>query len=387
MSVYNFYRIIFIVLITTAIAVAGGADFFLRFKSTLPIDVSLGSIQDIFPKAQSISIHSGNKFTAYDDKQKIVGYAITSDKYAAHIKGFAGQIPLLIGHSKDSIISGISLLENHESEEYLDYVIEDNFLKSWSGISFEKAVSMEVDAITSATETSEGISKTVKTTMSKLSGRAIEVQQFSKAEIIQLVLTLLTTILGLLVCYNKNFKKYRTLFLILVVVVMGFSYQLMISVSLIHGWIIHGLPWLTNIPLVFLVILSFVLPYTTKKQFYCHYMCPYGAAQELVGKISPLKKKKSLGWLKIGEMDIQRIYTFLLIMGVIIGTYPELSFMEPFPSFSYRIVSWWMIGFGIIFILLSMIYSKPWCKICPTGFLIDSCKKSVKRNEKKYFIK
>ena len=82
-------------------------------------------------------------------------------------------------------------------------------MKSWSGISFEKAVSMEVDAITSATETSEGISKTVKTTMSKLSGRAIEVQQFSKAEIIQLVLTLLTTILGLLVCYNKNFKKYR----------------------------------------------------------------------------------------------------------------------------------------------------------------------------------
>ena len=58
MRVYNFYRIIFIVLITTAIAVAGGADFFLRFKSTLPIDVSLGSIQDIFPKAQSISIHS-----------------------------------------------------------------------------------------------------------------------------------------------------------------------------------------------------------------------------------------------------------------------------------------------------------------------------------------
>ena len=50
MRVYNFYRIIFIVLITIAVSVAGSEEFiFFKSESTLPIDVSLGSIQDIFP--------------------------------------------------------------------------------------------------------------------------------------------------------------------------------------------------------------------------------------------------------------------------------------------------------------------------------------------------
>lgn len=387
---HNIYRIALILLFTVAVAVAGGAN--LKFwdsdaQKDIKTEITLNAIQDIFPKARSINKLSEEEAIVLDEFENEIGYAFSSNKYAAHVKGFAGQVPLLVGYSQDSVIQGMVMLENHESEEYLDYIIEDNFLDSWLGLSFEEAATLEVDALSSATATCDGIIKTVEVSMYELSGMEVENRGISTPEIVQLVLTSLTIILGLLVCFNKSFKQYRTQFLLLVVAVMGFSYQKMISVSMLHGWIVNGFPWLTNIPLVVLVILSFVLPYTTKKQFYCHYMCPFGALQELAGKVSPLKKKKSLNWLKIGGMELQTIYTFLIIAGVIVGVYPELSFLEPFPSFSYEVVSYWMIGFGILFILLSMVYSKPWCKVCPTGFLIDSCKKSTKRNDKKYFVK
>ncbi|WP_156152406.1 4Fe-4S binding protein [Flammeovirga sp. OC4] len=45
-----------------------------------------------------------------------------------------------------------------------------------------------------------------------------------------------------------------------------------------------------------------------------------------------------------------------------------------------------MIGFGLLFIGLSFFYSKPWCKICPTGFVLDNCKKRSARDNKKYNI-
>ncbi|WP_010136332.1 flavin reductase [Ochrovirga pacifica] len=380
----NTYKVSLIFLLLIAIAIQGGKDFtFFNNKLKTEPSVELSHIKDIFPLAHSFSVKNKKGFQfVFSSKNDTIGKVISSFAYAKNIKGFAGYVPVLIGIDKNNIIKGTTLLKHHESQEYMEYIIDDKLLYKWNANTIEQAYQTKVDAITAATETSHAIIQGVNNTLSYLTENASLGQALSLKEIIQYILTLVTILFALLVCYVKSLKQYRTYMLIAVALVMGFLYKTMLSVALLYGWLVNGLPWNNSPVIILLLLLCIVLPFTTKKQFYCHYMCPYGAVQELAGKISPIKKKKSLKWLKWKGIEIQTILFTLLLVGLLIGFFPELSFIEPFTSFSYEIVSWAMIVFGVIFIILSFFYSKPWCRICPTGFIFDSCKKQTKSSDK-----
>ncbi|WP_281614982.1 4Fe-4S binding protein [Flammeovirga sp. SubArs3] len=387
LQAYNLYRIVLISLLVVAVGISGGWKIPFLEEDTHPkkIIVTQPHLESIFKEAKYFTVDEQKKYTVYNQFKDIIGYAISTHDYASHVRGFAGEVPVLIGFDNDSTIQGMEMLQHNESGEYIEFILDDRLLDKWNGLTFDRALYHEVDGITSATETSEAIIKTIHVTLSEITGKELVHQEYSWSLILQWVLTSFTIIFGLLVCFYKPMKNYRTPMLIMVTIVMGFVYQKMISVSFLHGWIVHGISLESNLVSIVLLVLSVVLPLTTKKQFYCHYMCPFGAAQELVGKVSPLKKK-NMNWMKLRSIPLQTIATIILISCILIGKYPELSYVEPFPSFSFRIVSWWMIGFGLLFIGLSFFYSKPWCKICPTGFLLDNCKKKTARDNKKYNV-
>lgn len=370
----NLYRVLLIVLLTIAVGVQGGLKFtFLEASSENTLRVK--DIQKLYPKAARFQEREDKAFDVFNKVGDTIGRAILSSTFAKGIKGFAGEVPVLIGMDTKGIITKMVLLRHHESEEYMEYIVDEKLLEKWNNITYTEALQLDVDAITAATETSNAIIKGVAISFASYAGQDIIQKDWEWKDIVQFILTLVTILFALAVCFIKKLKKYRTIMLVLVAVVMGFLYKSMLSISMLYGWLINGLPWGTNLLLVLVLLLSIILPFTTKKQFYCGYMCPYGAAQELAGKASPFKKR-SMKWLKWKGVHFQKVAFVLLLVGLLTGVFPELSFIEPFPSFSITVVSWWMIAFGGVFIILSMFYSKPWCQICPTGFLFDSCKKS-----------
>lgn len=373
----NSYRALLIILLTAAIAIQGGNDFsfFKRNSIENRHKITLNNIKEIFPIATDFNSVSENLYYVFSVNGDTIGTAIPTFVYAKKVKGFAGEVPVLIGFNRRQVIKGMTLLKHHESQEYMEYIIDDKLLYRWNSKTIPEALDMQVDAITAATETSHAIIEGVRVTFSEISGKPLEPNSIGWRGILQFALTIATIIFALLVCYKRKLKKYRTHMLIMVAIVMGFMYKTMLSVALLHGWVVNGLPWTNSTLIVILLFLCIVLPFTTKKQFYCHYMCPYGAVQELAGKVSPIKKKRSMNWLKYKGIELQTVLFIILLILLLTGFFPELSFIEPFPSFSYEIVSWGMIAFGVVFIGLSFFYSKPWCKICPTGFIFDSCKK------------
>lgn len=384
-TTYNLYRIVLLTLLVTAIGFSGGWEwpFFNENEIKKSVFVTQQHFEKLFKDAKFFTKNKSDQYIIYNKHKDIIGYALSTHDYASHVKGFAGEVPLLIGFDHDSTIKKMTLLQHNESDEYMEYIIDDKLLEKWNGLKFDRAQHLGVDGITSATETSEAIIKTVHVTLSEITGIPLHQRELGWKTILQFSLSLLTILFGLLVCFYKPMKNYRTTLLIMVVIVLGFMYQKMLSISLIHGWIVNGISIESNSISFLLIVLSVALPLTTKKQFYCHYMCPFGAAQELVGKISPFNKR-NLNWLKFGNIPIQTVVSITLISCIILGHFPELSYLEPFPSFSIKIVSFWMIGFGALFIGLSLFYSKPWCKICPTGFVIDNCKKKSSRDTKDY---
>ncbi|NME70618.1 4Fe-4S binding protein [Flammeovirga aprica] len=387
LQAYNLYRVVLIALLVVAVGISGGwkLPFLQEEGHRKKIIVTQSHLEGIYKKAKYFTVDKDKKYTVYNQFKDIIGYAISTHDYASHVRGFAGEVPVLIGFDKDSTIQGMQMLQHNESGEYIEFILDDKLLEKWNGLTFDRALYNEVDGITSATETSEAIIKTIQVTLSEVTGKELETKHYPWTLILQWVLTSATLLFGLLVCFYRPMKNYRTSMLIMVTIVMGFAYQKMISISFLHGWIVNGISLDSNLISFVLLGLSVILPITTKKQFYCHYMCPFGAAQELVGKVSPFQKR-NMNFLKVRSIPLQTIATIVLICCILLGEYPELSFVEPFPAFSFKVVSWWMIGFGLLFIGLSFFYSKPWCKICPTGFVLDNCKKRSARDNKKYKI-
>lgn len=81
--------------------------------------------------------------------------------YCDDIIGFKGTIPMLIT-IENGVVSGIEVLENHETPRYLDKVIESGLLEKFYGKSVADVAGLDVDCVSGATYSSNAIIKSVK---------------------------------------------------------------------------------------------------------------------------------------------------------------------------------------------------------------------------------
>jgi polyferredoxin len=117
-------------------------------------------------------------------------------------------------------------------------------------------------------------------------------------------------------------------------------------------------------------VLALILSFSGKRKFYCNYLCPMGALQELTNQFTPFKKRKLPTRFK--DITAREFYLTLIAGALLLGFTPELSYLEPFMFFSFRIVGIGLIIFGLVVVVFSLFFSKPWCSVCPTGCLIDT---------------
>jgi NosR/NirI family transcriptional regulator, nitrous oxide reductase regulator len=126
-----------------------------------------------------------------------------------------------------------------------------------------------------------------------------------------------------------------------------------------------------------MLILSILLPLITNKSFYCQYLCPYGACQELVGKI-PVKKLKIENTTSKLLKKLKYFYLLIIVSLILAGIPIVLEDFEPFMAFKLQFASWFSISIAILFLLLSVFFNKPWCKyFCPTGAFLEILRKPL----------
>jgi len=95
-----------------------------------------------------------------------------------------------------------------------------------------------------------------------------------------------------------------------------------------------------------------------------------GALQELTNLFTPFKKSNLPTRFK--GISAREIYLTLISGALLLGFAPELSYLEPFMFFSFRIVGVGLIIFGLVIVITSLFFTKPWCSVCPTGCLMDT---------------
>ena len=92
-----------------------------------------------------------------------LGTILFSSPYSDEVKGFNGPTPLLIALDADGHIKNVVLLDNEETPRFAQRVVEGGLYEAWNGLTVEEALNTEVDAISGATYTSNGVKKSLIT--------------------------------------------------------------------------------------------------------------------------------------------------------------------------------------------------------------------------------
>jgi hypothetical protein len=356
------YHYILFLMLALAVGISSGWDFSFGRK-TVDITVDLKTIREIFPKANNWVEQSENVFLILSGNDTSgVGVLVTDNT------GYGGKVPILIG-LKDDAITKIQLLPNNETTEFLEYIKDDRLLARWEGMKINQVSNTEVDAVSGATESSNAIIRGMR------QGAALylnEEQSHIKRDFISILKDLLflsVILLSILMSYVKSMKKYRWIYLIILVMVFGIFTGKVLSIKLLYGWLSNGIAWKTNWQSTLLLLMALLMPLLKKPKFYCNYLCPMGAFQEIINKISPSKKRNIN--LKSSPLSLGEIYLALILVSLVLGFEIELSYLEPFMVFLYKVAGTVLFVFAAVIAIMSFFFNKPWCAVCPTGCLIN----------------
>ena len=90
-----------------------------------------------------------------------VGTLLFSSPYSDGVKGFNGPTPLIIALDAEGRIKTVALLDNEETPRFAQRVVEGGLYEAWNGLTVDEALGKDVDAISGATYTSNGVKKSL----------------------------------------------------------------------------------------------------------------------------------------------------------------------------------------------------------------------------------
>ena len=348
---------------------------------------TLEEIKSIFPNASSYQKLSENRAIVLDDKNQKIGEALHTLPDCKDLKGFAGNIPMIICIDLNDKIAGIVTQSNQETPHFFKKVKESGILDKWKNQLASETANLKVDAVTGATMSSSCIINSVKT---RVANHIDEVRK-EKEQLIKKywdwtyeTLAWLFLILSVLAYLPKSsVAKYRKTVLTLSVIIPGFVLARFVSLGLLKAWFSDGIPYSTQIFMTVLVALAILLPFITGRAFYCIWYCPFGAAQELCGNITKKKYTPTGKTAKVLK-TIRPVFLGIILMLIAFGVSVDIYQFEPFSAFMFRSASVVVLSLAIIFLILSIFIRRPWCNyFCPTGQFLENCRsKKVQEKEK-----
>lgn len=374
----------------------------LRVQGDAPIELS--EVRSVLPEAARLVIDTGTRAGLFvqDSDGTEIGYALRTSPAADHIIGYAGPTDVLLvfgqpnrdpnppsptakgegaGDAPEAEptrkLLEIRIRRSWDTTRHIQWVRDDAwFMQFWRGRDWDNLAGLNfydeyMEGVSGATLSSMGIARSVQF-------RVRDVQQQAAAPGIRVSATdyglWVALLVGLFVTYRGGWKSNRTFWTAMKLgafVYVGFLNGSLLALSVLTGYAAHGLAWRIAPGLVSLMVLSFVLPWSTRRQPYCNHLCPHGAAQQLLSRWSPWRfhvpapVASGLRWLP-----------WLLIvvaLGVLILGLPvEMSHLEPFDAYLFRQSDWIPIILFGVSLAVSALVPMAYCKYgCPTGALLE----------------
>lgn len=308
------------------------------------------------------------------------GYVIVGNRATNSERGFGGGVPVGIFLDDGMIIRGVRILENSETPRFLRRLEEERFLERWNGRHLYDPL-QQVDASSGATYTARAIAANVNHTLAALLDRKpapMSRDTFITGYLGEFAI-LFVTVMSL-ACFisPESTRRIRIPLLILSVAVLGIWQGSFLSLALLYKWLIFGTSPLVWFGIFIVVLLALLVPLVTNKAFYCAYLCPFGAAQELVGRLWPGKRAIPKRILHIARWVRRGILVSAVVLLLTLPHF-ELADIEPFTAFLIRSASASALILAGVSLVSSLFFHRPWCRLlCPTGELLAILRRPLK---------
>lgn len=308
--------------------------------------------------------------TARNDTMRVEAdgsVVINTTSLGKDISGYGGTVPLEIV-VKDGKVADIKALPNDETPEFFNHA--KTLFARYRGKRVEDAAAMNVDAVSGATFSSRAIIGNMQRGLAYAAKTTAEKHWYSQFDIsAKAIAGLVVALLAAVVPLFYKDRRYRMVQQLLNVGVLGFWCGSMVSYASLIGFMSNGINVVATPLAAVLLIVAFVYPLFGKKSYYCNHVCPYGSLQELAGRCVGFKFKMKASTAR--RLDIARqVLWAVLMLCLWSGVWFGWIDYEPFSAFVVSSASWVAIVIGVVFILLSTVVMRPYCRfVCPMGTL------------------
>lgn len=299
------------------------------------------------------------------------GFIINTTEIGKDIIGYGGPTPVEI-NVLDGKIQKITALPNKETPEFYGAVRNSDILETLEGKTLEEAINTPIDGVSGATYSSKAIIGNIKAGIAyALDEDSLKIGKEADSETLPVkwYVTIIIIIAGGVIPFFTKDKRYRNLQLLLNVLLLGFWGGTFISYSLMTSYATNGITKVILIPTGLMLIAAFIYPFFGKKDYYCLWMCPYGSAQELLGKCIKFKIRMTPRIIKYLNYFRQALW-FVLMWLLWTGLWFDWMGYEPFAAFFFTDASVVTLCIAGAFLILSLFIQRPYCRfVCPTGSL------------------
>jgi predicted membrane-bound spermidine synthase/Na+-translocating ferredoxin:NAD+ oxidoreductase RnfG subunit len=336
-----------------------------------------------------------NYFKVYDESKKLIGYIFSSEDLAPEVRGFGGKMNLAIYVDAAGKLIDFHIIRSNETPAYLES------LTQWRGLLnghqlFGPGPFADVHAVTGATVSSKAILSALEksgyrfatqilgqpvTRDSSLLARATSNDYMPDTHGIYLIGVFA---LALIVIYRGGFTS-RLAVLIFSFVAGGIILNAQYSSEQI-ATLLSGHNPAVGLSGAFLLTIGVPLLIILFGNIYCGYVCPFGAAQELLGYIVPDRFKKPISvekmrkarFVKYAVLFVLIIMFFLsrnrttLSADPLVEIFHFRSFASLEGSFSIFDFQASMLLIAVVALVGSVFYTRFWCRyLCPVGAFLS----------------
>jgi hypothetical protein len=325
-------------------------------------------IGEIFPAAAAFEV-DGGVFGVYDDAGTQVGWAASGSAI-----GYGGPMLLVAGIDTLGQIAGVRVVEQRETPIFWRMARGENILESFAGVRFDEADfdKSGVDWETGATISTDAILASLRASVATVAGEAFDVRMPLPAQpfefgILEITILALFAV-GIVAQRSKSPKRSQARWACQVValVVVGFWKHSPISLAKLASMMAGYFPDPSSGLAIYLLIAGFLLtPMLFGRNVYCLYVCPFNAAQRLVGLIGGASVKLP-SWLVRTAERLRNVVVFAALFLAFLALKPALASYEPFAalfSLTGTALQWLLL---FLVLTMSLVISTPFCNLfCP----------------------
>jgi len=325
-------------------------------------------------------------FRVLDANDRPAGYIFSSEDLSPKVRGFGGKINLAVYvDDLDGSLIGFHMIRSNETPAYLE------LLSKWSDSLigrnlFQSEPFADIQAVTGATVSSEAILSALQASGQRFAaevlGRQVEPlaeQRAHRAKYlpdIHAIYLIGAFALALIVTYLGGFRS-RLVVLCLSLSIGG----IWLNAQYSSEQIVTILSWQTPSIAVtgtFFFIVGVPLLVIIFGNLYCGYICPFGAAQELIGYVMPVRFKPPISNESMRKARFVK-YVILLVVVIVffasrdrttLAADPLISiFGWRFTTHDFRSALLFVVAAAL---LGSLFWPRFWCRyLCPAGAFLS----------------